>query len=311
MEINQTKKRQIFFDYFPNYGEVEEWLNDKRTEYPSTTQDFQVGYTAYDGIPIRGIRIYKGGSSKPIVFLQGGIHAREWITVTTALYCVQELLELSVSDQPSVLDVFDFYVVPVFNIDGYSYSHSNERLWRKNRQTNTGSSCRGVDLNRNYPYQWRRGGTSDDPCSDIFLGRAAGDTSEVSGITSYLRSLNRVVFFLDIHCYGAMFMSPYGWTYTLPPSTDYNQMYSIMQIAQSGIRSVNGRSYAIGSSANVIYIASGGSDDWCYGVNGVIPSFTVEIYGTSFVTPTSQILPLGQEIWQGVLAVSEGLSKRQ
>ena len=31
---------------------------------------------------------------------------------------------------------------------------NGDRLWRKNRRLNTGSTCRGVDQNRNYDSHW-------------------------------------------------------------------------------------------------------------------------------------------------------------
>jgi murein tripeptide amidase MpaA len=293
MEINQTssRKRQAFFDYFPNYEEVSQWLDTQLALYPSNSRSFEVGQT-FQGNAIRGIRIFKGTSAKPAVFLQGGIHAREWITVTTALYIIQELLAL-----PPILDFYDFYIVPVLNIDGYNFAHSSTRLWRKNRQSVSGSNCIGTDLNRNYQWEWGRGGSSTDPCSDTFMGRTPGSTPEVSGITNFLTNqVPNVIFFLDIHSYGSMFMSPWGYSYNYPPTQDYTVMDTVMQVARSSIRAVNQRTYAIGTSANVIYIASGGSDDWSYGQLGVVPSFTVEIAGTSFIAPTSQILPLAQEI---------------
>jgi murein tripeptide amidase MpaA len=308
MEINQTsssRKRQAFFDYFPNYEEVSQWLDTQLALYPSNSRSFEVGQT-FQGNAIRGIRIFKGTSAKPAVFLQGGIHAREWITVTTALYIIQELLAL-----PPILDFYDFYIVPVFNIDGYNFAHASNRLWRKNRQSVSGSSCLGTDLNRNYQWEWGRGGSSTDPCSDTFMGRTPGSTPEVSGITNFLTNqVPNVIFFLDIHSYGSMFMSPWGYSYNYPPTQDYTVMDTVMQVARSSIRAVNQRTYAIGTSANVIYIASGGSDDWSYGQLGVVPSFTVEIAGSSFIAPTSQILPLAQEILAGVLGVTDYLSKQ-
>ena len=46
----------------------------------------------------------------------------------------------------------------------YEYSHTNYRLWRKNRRINSGNSCKGVDLNRNWGYQWGGAGASTNPC---------------------------------------------------------------------------------------------------------------------------------------------------
>jgi len=74
-------------------------------------------------------------------------------------------------------------------------------------------------------------------------------------------------------------------------------------IAQSGsdaIWTVNGRTYAYGASSRVIYISSGGTVDWTYGSGGVVISYTIEVFGSNFTPPTSWILPIATEIWEGV-----------
>jgi len=286
-------KRQVFFDHFPTWEEANIWLNAIEDVYPDNTERFMVGRTS-EGREIRGIKIFVSGQTKRAVFLQGGIHAREWITVTSTLYIIQQLLV-----QNTLINDFDFYIVPIFNIDGYIYTHDFERLWRKNRQLNSGSTCIGTDLNRNYQYGWGREGSSNNPCSDTFRGLSFESSPEVRAISTYISSVNNLVYFLDVHCCGSMFMSAWGFTTDLP--TDYGEMLPVMQEAQKGIESVNGNTYSIGTSARVIYISSGGSVDWVYGGAGVIQSFTLEAVG-SFVAPISSILPIAQEIYSGVIA---------
>jgi len=300
---NATQKRQGFFDYFPPWEDVVEWLDAIHAVYPSNSEIITIGRTA-QGNSILCIKLFDSRVAKPAIFLQAGIHAREWITVTTALYIIQELF-----GYPDLLIQFDFYIVPVLNIDGYIYSHTSDRYWRKNRQSNSPSTCIGTDLNRNYRYEWGRGGASTNPCDEIFMGRNPASAPEVAAVTQYLASLNNLVFFLDIHCYGAMFMSPWGWSYTYPPR--YSELDQIMQIARSSIRSVNGNSYLIGTSANVIYIAAGGSDDWAFGDLDVLASFTVEIAGSSFITPPSQIAFLGREIFIAVVGIADYLASQK
>ena len=48
----------------------------------------------------------------------------------------------------SLVDKFDFYITPIANPDGFVYSQTTDRLWRKNRQTVSGNSCVGRDINR-------------------------------------------------------------------------------------------------------------------------------------------------------------------
>ena len=47
-----------------------------------------------------------------------------------------------------------FYIVPVFNPDGYVYSFEEDRLWRKTRRPTLDPSCIGVDPNRNWNVKW-------------------------------------------------------------------------------------------------------------------------------------------------------------
>ena len=36
-----------------------------------------------------------------------------------------------------LLNMFDFFLLPVVNPDGYEFSHTTDRLWRKNRAPNS------------------------------------------------------------------------------------------------------------------------------------------------------------------------------
>lgn len=60
---------------------------------------------------------------KPVILIDGGIHGREWCTISTALYCINQLTEHS-NLNTDLLDAFDFVVVPIVNADGYEYSRT-------------------------------------------------------------------------------------------------------------------------------------------------------------------------------------------
>jgi murein tripeptide amidase MpaA len=76
-----------------------------------------------------------------------GIHAREWIAPAMATYLMNELLE---GKGRHFLDQFNFYILPSANPDGYEYSRTNNRLWRKSRSPGISQYCMGVDINRNF-----------------------------------------------------------------------------------------------------------------------------------------------------------------
>lgn len=59
------------------------------------------------------------------------------------------------------LSKYNFYFLPVFNIDGYKYTFRSKstRLWRKTRKPYTcyGFRSHGADPNRNWDSKWEAG----------------------------------------------------------------------------------------------------------------------------------------------------------
>lgn len=92
--------------------------------------------------PIKSMNI-----NRTITFIVGGIHAREWITPASVTYIINELLS-NWEQEPKYIQNIDWYFAPVLNPDGYEYTHTTDRLWRKNRKGS--GRCAGIDLNRNF-----------------------------------------------------------------------------------------------------------------------------------------------------------------
>lgn len=74
-----------------------------------------------EGRAIRAMKIGRFDGTRPLVFLEAGLHAREWAAPMTAVYLMQQLIENSNSH--NLLDELDFIIIPVTNPDGYEYSH--------------------------------------------------------------------------------------------------------------------------------------------------------------------------------------------
>ncbi|CAB4055581.1 unnamed protein product [Lepeophtheirus salmonis] len=91
---------------------------------------------------------------KKAVFIDGGIHAREWGSVSSVAYIISRLVELFNDPTQRLLDArakVNWYIMPLVNPDGYEFTRTTNRLWRKNRAPPpSGSGCYGVDLNRNW-----------------------------------------------------------------------------------------------------------------------------------------------------------------
>jgi hypothetical protein len=141
-------------------AKFEEW----RQRYPSLIQREQIA-TSHEGRPVWVYRLHNSTAALPpsAIFYHGLIHAREWISGPVAMYNFESLLKEALASASGWQRItrFEFSVVPVLNPDGYSYSWTNFRLWRKNRRSNGGGSF-GVDLNRNYTIGWGGVGSSSN-----------------------------------------------------------------------------------------------------------------------------------------------------
>lgn len=69
------------------------------------------------------LKLSTGGNNKRAIFIDAGIHAREWIAPVTSLYIVDQL----VANKNLLKDV-DWYVLPVLNPDGYAFTHSSSAV---------------------------------------------------------------------------------------------------------------------------------------------------------------------------------------
>lgn len=83
--------------------------------------------------------------------------AGEWVAVSTVLYLAQRLISEYDTDPvvTKLVDHYDWFLLPVANPDGYEFSHTNDRMWRKTRSATSSSwGCKGVDPNRNFDFHW-------------------------------------------------------------------------------------------------------------------------------------------------------------
>lgn len=231
------------------------------------------------------------------------VHAREWITGMSVMWVIEQMITT-----PSLCGGVEWVFVPIMNPDGYEYSRSTDRVWRKNRSPPpVGSACIGTDVNRNFPFQWGVSGDSTDPCSIVYRGSAAGSENETQALIGLLSSLgpSRCRAFTDVHSFFTSWTSVYGYSTILP--ANYNALLSLMQKIQTAVAKSTGITYSIGTDATVISPASGGTDDYAYGAGGINASFTVELRGNSFVVPVSDIPLAGADLLAGFGALANGI----
>ena len=89
---------------------------------------FWVELDVEDSLRVRGreLRVIKigtnhsNGSKKPGIWIDGGIHAREWISPASVEYLVHQLVEkCDLPENNNLVENFDLYILPIMNPDGY------------------------------------------------------------------------------------------------------------------------------------------------------------------------------------------------
>lgn len=204
--------RSISFTAFHRHAEINAYLDELAKAYPSRVTVQTVG-KSYENRDLKTITITNGDgkSGKNVIFLDAGIHAREWIAPAAALYVIYQLTENFVVNSDLLKD-YDWVILPVVNPDGYEYTHTTSRMWRKTRKPVSGS-CYGTDANRNFDFHWGEVGASSYSCADTYKGSTAFSEPETQVVRDLLLELTgRGKFYLTLHSYGNYLLYPWGWT---------------------------------------------------------------------------------------------------
>ncbi|CAG0884047.1 unnamed protein product [Darwinula stevensoni] len=291
-------------------------LRDLGNRYRNVSEIVNLGYSIYRK-EILGLAIATDSqASKMAIFIDGGIHGREFIAPATTIFLAEQLL--SRQSDPTVkalLDNFNWYFVPLVNPDGYDHCHDNFRLWRKNLSKRSGLLsilCKGVDLNRNFNFSWGGRGSSKTPCDETYAGPSPFSEPESRAIGHFLLSKKpNVLAYITVHSYGQYFIFPWGHNGSKPANHD--DLQRLGEIYVSAVQNQSGYIYRTGNAATTLYPASGTSEDWAKAEAGAKYAYTLELRDTGkygFLLPASEIMPVGQENWAGLMAFATELTRR-
>ncbi|XP_068025487.1 carboxypeptidase A1-like [Melanerpes formicivorus] len=306
MKSRRVERSTSTFDFasYHTLDEIYDWMDILVDNHPSLVSKIQIGQS-YENRPLYVLKFSTGGPNRPAIWLDTGIHAREWITPATGIWTANKIAEEYGRD-PSVtaiLDSMDIFFEIVTNPDGFAFTHSNNRLWRKTRSTNAGSHCIGVDPNRNWDAGFGGSGSSSNPCSETYRGPYAHSEREVKAIVDFIRGHRKVKLVISIHSYSQMLLFPYG--YKTAPVPDHQELNELAKKAVSDLAALYGTKYTYGSMVDTIYMADGTSIDWAYD-NGVKYAFSFELRDTGhygFLLPSTQIIPTATETWPALLDI--------
>lgn len=264
---------------FHNYAELTSAMQELANAHPSILRMASIG-KSIEGRDIWAFHfnsdaddLEAGRSTKPGMIILGTHHAREHLSTELPLMFAQHLAQ-NASDVrvAPLIQSRDIWIVPMVNPDGVEHdiATGRYRMWRKNRRVNSGTSCRGVDLNRNYGHKWDHGGSSANACSDVYHGQTAFSEPETQAVKAFVESHLNANILLSVHTFSELILYPWGWTYDGIDNTRDRQAFEAMATQMAEWNGYTPQ------QASDLYIASGDTTDWAYGEHGIF-SFTFEL----------------------------------
>lgn len=285
---------------YHNYTELTNELKDLAAKNPDLVQLSSFGKTN-EGRDMWVVRIgtdLAKADTKPAVIYMGGHHAREHLSVELPLMWAQYLVNEYRSGNARVVALVqsrDIHIIPTVNPDGMEYDiHDGQyNMWRKNRVRNSNGTY-GVDLNRNYGYQWGTGGSSSNTTSEVYMGPSPFSEVETIAMKNYIESHTNITTLLSLHAYSQLILYPWGHKYDGIPTPNDKAVHEKMAVTMA---QWNGYTP---EQTSELYIASGDTTDWAYGAHKII-SFTFELdpgnsgMGGGFYPGASVIQPVFQK----------------
>jgi hypothetical protein len=150
-------------------------MEQLRTEANMKNLNAALRYAAtYFNRKIYVLTFGSGAADAPQILLTGGIHGREWIAVETP-YLIAEYLIKNYNHNAAggtkagalrdLIESCQFWVIPLLNPDGHSWSLAKDRLWRTNRKR-----YRWSDLNNNHGFKVQAGQRGHENNQGVFRG---------------------------------------------------------------------------------------------------------------------------------------------
>jgi carboxypeptidase T len=261
---------------YHNYAELTQALHELADKNPDLVQMTSIAKTI-EGHEMWALRItsdFANADQKPAAIYMGGHHAREHLSIEMPLMWAQYLVDHYRSGDPRIVRLVnsrEIHIIPTVNPDGMEYDikDGSYKMWRKNRARNSDGTF-GVDLNRNYGYQWGTGGSSSSPSSETYKGPKPFSEIESTAIKNYIDAHANITTLLSFHSFSKLILYPWGHKYDGIESVNDKTVHKVMA---EKMAEWNGYTP---EQASELYIASGDTTDWAYGVHKII-SFTFEL----------------------------------
>uniref|UniRef100_A0A8C8AIQ7 Carboxypeptidase A6 n=1 Tax=Otus sunia TaxID=257818 RepID=A0A8C8AIQ7_9STRI len=264
------------YEVYHSLEEIQGWMHHLNKTHSDLIHMFSVG-KSYEGRPL---------------FIKSLYCQRLCDCLSVSPYLIGKLFllwKLPFLTDPAMkkmLTQLYFYIMPVFNVDGYQFSWTNV------------SSISNE-------------GASFHPCDDTYCGPFPESEPEVKAVAHFLRRHRKQIkAYLSFHAYAQMLLYPYSYKYATIPN--FNCVESAAYNAVNALQSAYGVRYRYGPASSTLYVSSGSSMDWAY-KNGIPYAFAFELRDTGhfgFLLPETLIKPTCTETMLAVKNITLHLLKK-
>lgn len=286
------------------YSEMVQMLDSMHRRYPNLISSKKSIGNTLEGNPMYVVKIsdhpdIEEPQEKQVLF-DAMHHAREPQGMMQLMYFMWYIMDrYEQGDQIAryIIDNRELFFVPIVNPDGYLFNQSTNPngggMWRKNRRENADATM-GVDLNRNYGYDWGYDDIGSSPFgnSNTFRGTSGFSEPETQNMRDFVNT-KKFKSNLSYHTYGGYLIYPFG-----ARENYYTKDSNLFRQYADSLTKDNGYSYGT-VFETLSYFANGGSCDWMYGdsSHSKIISFTPEVgfSNDGFWPQPSRIVPLAEE----------------
>ncbi|XP_030022168.2 putative metallocarboxypeptidase ecm14 isoform X1 [Manduca sexta] len=240
-------------------------------------------------------------TAKQTVMIVAGIQGRDHHAVAAAMYVLYQLIERT-DAHADLLKRYRFWIIPVFNPDGYDYSmtFSQKRGWTKNlRQTwdvckgrescyaceayglrCTVQHCYGVNLDRNFEYQWIPAEElrAEHPCGALYAGTRQLSEAETRALTQFLHEQRTPLYTFIAFKEGDVLGVMYPYSHTRKKRAFDHVYRQRASSAAAAAYSISGRSYVAGQTSEFLPLYAGGIEDWVDGHLGIDNTYTIMMF---------------------------------
>lgn len=278
LQIVEHQPLGISSDYL-QYSEIVQFIQEMAEQYPDIIRVIEIGRSNQNR-PIYAIRVstHENADIKPAVLFNGMHHAREIMTTEVTTDIIRFLTtNYQNPDMPAVtawVENVAIWVIPQLNPDGNEIVWTKDNWWRKNGRGDD-DSVWGVDLNRNYSFQWNAcGGSSGSRGSDTYRGESPGSEPETQAMMRFYKEQN-IAMSISYHSYSEMVVAPYGCQGQYAPENFILKDVGLNLARKIPTDDARG-TYAYGTGWELLYPVDGEDISWMYNeVNSI--AYVIEI----------------------------------